>query len=196
MILILLLNIEWRLVSNDKWHNNRLHITLSYCLVFFLHLSPQETPPPPYYSVAVHTQPPLKPYEEVVYGLGPGVIPPIHPHYIPQYPPPVVAPQVTQSCIRKPYLHLPYFPDNTLNLGVEKEMDPYCVFVFMCPAPSKRKRCCQNNAQCYGGWGSALLVLGLLGLAIWLGGILCLFITVVFICKVHVSQIVFVALCI
>ncbi|XP_028276322.1 transmembrane protease serine 13a [Parambassis ranga] len=94
-----------------------------------------ETPPPPYYSVAVHTQPPLKPYEEVVYGLGPGVIPPAHPHYIPQYPPPVVAPQVTQSSI----------------------------------PPSKRKRCCQNNAQCYGGWGSALLVLGLLGLAIWLG---------------------------
>nr|XP_046245101.1 transmembrane protease serine 13a isoform X2 [Scatophagus argus] len=56
-------------------------------------------PPPPYYSVAVHTQPPLKPYEEVVYGVGPGVTPPAHPHYIPQYPPPVVAPQVTRSSI-------------------------------------------------------------------------------------------------
>ncbi|XP_041796071.1 transmembrane protease serine 13a [Chelmon rostratus] len=55
--------------------------------------------PPPYYSVAVHTQPPLKPHEEVVYGVGPGLTPPTRPHYIPQYPPPVVVPQVTQSSI-------------------------------------------------------------------------------------------------
>ncbi|KAI3353743.1 hypothetical protein L3Q82_004980 [Scortum barcoo] len=53
-------------------------------------------PPPPYYSVALHTQPPLKPYEEVVYGVGPGLTPPTHPHYIPRYPSPVVVPQVTQ----------------------------------------------------------------------------------------------------
>ncbi|XP_070685595.1 transmembrane protease serine 13a [Pempheris klunzingeri] len=56
-------------------------------------------PPPPYYSVAVHTQPPLKSYEEVVYGVGPGLTPPSQPHYIPQYPPPVVVPQVTRSSI-------------------------------------------------------------------------------------------------
>lgn len=91
-------------------------------------------PPPPYYSVGLHTQPPLKSYEEVVYGVGPGLTPPNQPHYIPQYPPPVVVHQVTQ------------------------------------PAPrSKRKRCCQNNAQCYGGSGGILLLLGLLALAIWLG---------------------------
>ncbi|KAM4628344.1 transmembrane protease serine 13a [Polymixia lowei] len=55
--------------------------------------------PPPYYSVAVHTQPPLKPYEEVVYGGGPGVSPPSQPHYIPQHPPPVAAPRVTRPSI-------------------------------------------------------------------------------------------------
>ncbi|XP_061136448.1 transmembrane protease serine 13-like isoform X1 [Syngnathus typhle] len=52
--------------------------------------------PPPYYSVAVHTQPPLKSYEEVVYGVAPGPTPANQPHYIPQYAPPVAAPQVTQ----------------------------------------------------------------------------------------------------
>ncbi|XP_063763928.1 transmembrane protease serine 13a isoform X2 [Eleginops maclovinus] len=56
-------------------------------------------PPPPYYSVGLHTQPPLKPYEEVVYGVGPGLTPLSYPHYIPQYPPPVVVPQVTRSSI-------------------------------------------------------------------------------------------------
>ncbi|CAK6968156.1 transmembrane protease serine 13a [Scomber scombrus] len=90
-------------------------------------------PPPPYYSVAVHTLPPLKPNEEVVYGVGRGLTPPNQPHYIPQYPPPVTVPQVPRS------------------------------------APPKRKRCCENNAQCYGGSGGTLLVLGLLALAIWLG---------------------------
>ncbi|KAM7413081.1 hypothetical protein PAMA_020455 [Pampus argenteus] len=90
-------------------------------------------PPPPYYSVAVHTLPPLKPYEEVVYGVGPGLTPPSQPHYIPQYPPPVAVPQVPRSI------------------------------------PPKRKRCCENNAQCYGGSGGTLLVLALLALAIWLG---------------------------
>ncbi|XP_008285238.1 transmembrane protease serine 13a [Stegastes partitus] len=94
------------------------------------------TPPPPYYSVAVHAQPPLRPYEEVVYGLDPSLKPPTQPHYIPQYPPPpVVAPQVTQS-------------------GTPR---------------SRKKRCCQGNTQWYGGSGAALLLLGLLALAIWLG---------------------------
>ncbi|XP_071351872.1 transmembrane protease serine 13a [Trachinotus anak] len=93
-------------------------------------------PPPPYYSVDVHTQPPLKSYEEVVYGVGPGLTPPNQPRYIPQYPPPVVVHQVTQPGI----------------------------------SPSgKRKRCCESNAQCYGGSGGALLLLALLALAIWLG---------------------------
>ncbi|KAM6933268.1 transmembrane protease serine 13a [Xenentodon cancila] len=55
-----------------------------------------ESPPPPYYSIAVQTQPPLKPYEDVVYGSGPGLPLPNQPHYIPQYPPPVVAPQVPE----------------------------------------------------------------------------------------------------
>ncbi|XP_040902734.1 transmembrane protease serine 13a [Toxotes jaculatrix] len=91
--------------------------------------------PPPPYSVAVHTQPPLKSYEEVVYGVGPGLRPPTQPHYIPQYPPPAIVAQVTQS-------HIP---------------------------PRKKRSCCESNAQCYGGAGGALLVLGLLALAIWLG---------------------------
>uniref|UniRef100_UPI0037E86531 transmembrane protease serine 13a n=1 Tax=Semicossyphus pulcher TaxID=241346 RepID=UPI0037E86531 len=52
-------------------------------------------PPPPYYPTAMHTLPPLKPYEEVVYGVGPGLMPPNHPRYIPRYPTHVVVPQVT-----------------------------------------------------------------------------------------------------
>ncbi|XP_054651296.1 transmembrane protease serine 13-like [Dunckerocampus dactyliophorus] len=56
----------------------------------------QNEAPPPYYSVAVHTQPPLKSYEEVVYGVGPGQTA-ANQHYVPQYAPPVAAPQVTQS---------------------------------------------------------------------------------------------------
>lgn len=54
--------------------------------------------PPPYYSVSMHTQPPLKSHEKVVYGVGPGLIPPSQPSYIPQYAPSVVVPvpQVTQ----------------------------------------------------------------------------------------------------
>lgn len=63
-------------------------------------------PPPPYFSVAVHTQPPLKSYEEVVYGVGPGLTPPTQPHYIPQYPPPgtvspVVRPSIPPGSKRK-----------------------------------------------------------------------------------------------
>ncbi|XP_042343078.1 transmembrane protease serine 13a [Plectropomus leopardus] len=93
--------------------------------------------PPPYYSVGLHTQPPLKTYEEVVYGVGPGLTPYTHPHYIPQYTPPVVAPQVTRSSAP--------------------------------PSSRSKRRCCGSNAQCYGGSGGTLLVLGLLALAIWLG---------------------------
>ncbi|CAL8375291.1 transmembrane protease serine 13a [Gadus morhua] len=52
--------------------------------------------PPPYYSVVLHTQPPLQPYETVVHGGGPGAHPPQQIHYIPQYAPPVAAPIVTQ----------------------------------------------------------------------------------------------------
>ncbi|XP_075956703.1 transmembrane protease serine 13a [Anarhichas minor] len=92
--------------------------------------------PPPSYSVAVHTQPPLRSYEEVVYGVGPGLTPSAYPQYIPQYGPPVVVTQVQQSSI---------------------------------PPSRKRRRCCDGNAQCYGGSGGTLLVLGLLALAIWLG---------------------------
>lgn len=75
---------------------------MTCCYVFtLLVFSSQNEPPPPYYSVAVHTQPPLKPYEEVVYGVGFGLTPPSHPHYIPQYPPPVVVPTVTRPSIRE-----------------------------------------------------------------------------------------------
>ncbi|KAM3875216.1 transmembrane protease serine 13a [Diretmus argenteus] len=93
-------------------------------------------PPPPYYSIAVHAQPPLKHYEEVAYGSGPGINPPNQVHYIPQYPPPVTAPRITQPSI---------------------------------PPSRKRKRCCDSNAQCYGGSGATILLLILLALAIWLG---------------------------
>ncbi|KAA8594309.1 hypothetical protein FQN60_005143, partial [Etheostoma spectabile] len=93
-----------------------------------------ESPPP--YSVGVYNLPPLKSYEEVVYGVGPGLTPHTHPHYIPQYAPPEVVSQVPQSSI----------------------------------IPSRRKkRCCECNSQFYAGSGGALLVLGLLALAIWLG---------------------------
>ncbi|XP_020495034.2 transmembrane protease serine 13a [Labrus bergylta] len=54
-------------------------------------------PPPPYYPTSIHTLPPLKSYEEVVYGIGPGLTPPNHPRYIPRYPTHVVVPQVTTT---------------------------------------------------------------------------------------------------
>ncbi|KAM4566415.1 transmembrane protease serine 13a [Odontesthes bonariensis] len=94
-----------------------------------------DSPPPPYYSVAVHAQPPLKSYEEVVYGQGPGLAVPTQLHYIPQYPPAGAGPQVTQNI----------------------------------PPPRKKKNCCESNAQGYKGSGAAVLVLALLGVAIWLG---------------------------
>lgn len=64
-------------------------------------LTQQNEAPPPYYSVAVHTLPPLKPYEEVVYGVGLGLTPPSQPRYIPQYAPPVAVPIVTRSGTRE-----------------------------------------------------------------------------------------------
>ncbi|XP_041665941.1 transmembrane protease serine 13a [Cheilinus undulatus] len=51
--------------------------------------------PPPYYPTSIHTLPPLKSYEEVVYGVGPGSTPLNHPRYVPRYPAHVVTPQVT-----------------------------------------------------------------------------------------------------
>ncbi|KAJ8375839.1 hypothetical protein SKAU_G00064190 [Synaphobranchus kaupii] len=58
--------------------------------------------PPPPYSVAVQTQPPLKSYEEVVYGMGGGAYPPSQPHYVPQPLPPVVLALVTQRSLPPP----------------------------------------------------------------------------------------------
>ncbi|KAJ8403717.1 hypothetical protein AAFF_G00345850 [Aldrovandia affinis] len=57
---------------------------------------------PPPYSVAVQTQPPLKSYEEVVYGMGGGLYPFSQPHYMPQPPPPVPASQVFQHSLPPP----------------------------------------------------------------------------------------------
>ncbi|XP_037630802.1 transmembrane protease serine 13a isoform X1 [Sebastes umbrosus] len=53
--------------------------------------------PPPYYTIDVYTLPPLKSYDEVVYGVGPGLTPPSYPHYVPQMSPTVAVPQVTKS---------------------------------------------------------------------------------------------------
>ncbi|XP_010871385.2 transmembrane protease serine 13a [Esox lucius] len=58
--------------------------------------------PPPYYSVAVHTLPPLQSYEEVVYGTGPGPAPPNPLYYIPQQPPPVAVQHVCQPSAPPP----------------------------------------------------------------------------------------------
>lgn len=81
-------------MSSAMTTRNLLKITLlvSKCNCSFT--PPQDQLPPPYYSVAVHTQPPLKSYEEVVYGAGSGLdlYPASQPRYIPQYPPPPVAP--------------------------------------------------------------------------------------------------------
>lgn len=57
--------------------------------------------PPPPYSVSVHPQPPLKPYEEVVYGNAYSVPTYIHPHYIPQHAP-VITTAVTQQSFPPP----------------------------------------------------------------------------------------------
>lgn len=94
-----------------------------------------DSPPPPYYSVDLHTQPPLRSYEEVVYGSNPGLTFPDHPRYIPQYPPHAVAPAVTK----------PILP------------------------PKKNRNCCENKAQIYKAAAAAILLLAVLGVAIWLG---------------------------
>ncbi|KAM4589440.1 transmembrane protease serine 13a [Fundulus diaphanus] len=93
------------------------------------------SPPPPYYSVGLHTQPPLRSYEEVVYGSNPGLAIPNQPRYIPQYPPPVVTPPVTTPS----------------------------------SLPKKEKNSCGNKAQYYKAAAAAVLVLAVLGVAIWLG---------------------------
>lgn len=59
--------------------------------------NPTQNDLPPPYSVAVHTQPPLKKDEEVVYNVRPGLSPATYPHYIPQYPPHVVVTQTAPS---------------------------------------------------------------------------------------------------
>ncbi|XP_045076764.1 transmembrane protease serine 13 isoform X2 [Coregonus clupeaformis] len=58
--------------------------------------------PPPYYSVEVHTLPPLQSYEEVVYGAGPRHTPPNQLYYIPQHPPTVASQHVCQPSISLP----------------------------------------------------------------------------------------------
>uniref|UniRef100_A0A8C7FE26 Transmembrane serine protease 13 n=1 Tax=Oncorhynchus kisutch TaxID=8019 RepID=A0A8C7FE26_ONCKI len=58
--------------------------------------------PPPYYSVEVHTLPPLQSYEEAVYGAGPRPTPPNQLYYIPQHPPPVAAQHICQPSISLP----------------------------------------------------------------------------------------------
>lgn len=114
----------------------------------------------------MHTQPPLKSHEKVVYGVGPGLIPPSQPSYIPQYAPSVVVPvpQVTQPTCKWIFLSLTKIGHHSRSW----------VFVLY-PAPSKKQNsCCKNNARCYGGTGGVLLVLCLLALAIWLGGMITL----------------------
>lgn len=59
--------------------------------------NPTQNDLPPPYSVAVHTQPPLKKDEEVVYDVRPGLNHAAYPHYIHQHPPNVVVPQTVQS---------------------------------------------------------------------------------------------------
>ncbi|KAM9733731.1 transmembrane protease serine 13a [Menidia menidia] len=94
----------------------------------------RDSPPPPYSSVAVHTQLPHGPYGgQVIHGSGLAV--PTRPHYIPQYAPYVANPPITQAI----------------------------------PPPRKKKNCCESNAQCYRGSGAAVLLLAVLGVAIWLG---------------------------
>ncbi|KAK0137421.1 Transmembrane protease serine 13 [Merluccius polli] len=73
-------------------HCYRMHCRKNKHLIMKAHYNDL---PPPYYTVVVHTQPPLQPYEKVVHGGGLGASPPNQIHYIPQYPPPVVAPSVT-----------------------------------------------------------------------------------------------------
>ncbi|KAL0972886.1 hypothetical protein UPYG_G00196060 [Umbra pygmaea] len=55
--------------------------------------------PPPYYSVAVHTLPPLHSYEELIYGADPGIVPPNQLYYIPQNPPAVAVQHICQPSI-------------------------------------------------------------------------------------------------
>ncbi|XP_034025158.1 transmembrane protease serine 13a [Thalassophryne amazonica] len=92
--------------------------------------------PPPYYSVALHTQPPLKPNEEVVYGGSLKVTPISQPRYVPQYVAASPVPRVIHPRI---------------------------------PPSRKKNKCCKNKAQYYSASVAALVLVGVLALAIWLG---------------------------
>ncbi|XP_072547016.1 transmembrane protease serine 13a [Salminus brasiliensis] len=59
-------------------------------------------PPPPYCSVAVHTQPSLMSYEEMIYGVSYGIVQSPGPKYIPQNPLPVAVPIITQHSFPPP----------------------------------------------------------------------------------------------
>lgn len=92
-------------------HNYHFTSFNSFLFVGLFNIGPlvsQNDPPPPY-SVSVHPQPPLKPYEEVVYGNAYSVPTYIHPHYIPQHAP-VITTAVTQQSFRELFL----FPFHTL----------------------------------------------------------------------------------
>ncbi|XP_042564571.1 transmembrane protease serine 13a, partial [Clupea harengus] len=128
---------------------------------------PQNDPPPPYYTLSVHTQPPLRTYEEVVYGNGPGVPQYNQPHYIPQHPP-MITTAVTQHRIREFFLlfvSLCVFllPTFLLSLYIQ-------IFIYGdTPPKGKEKQCCGRSAQCCSGSGGAVFLLALLAVAIWLG---------------------------
>ncbi|XP_062329166.1 transmembrane protease serine 13a [Osmerus eperlanus] len=62
----------------------------------------EENERPPPYSVAVHTQPPLKSYEDVVFGDPAWLVPPSQPYYIPQH-----VPAVTPLPVKEPSKELP-----------------------------------------------------------------------------------------
>lgn len=130
--------------------------------------NPTQNDLPPPYSVAVHTQPPLRKDEEVVYDVRPGLTPATYPHYIPQHPPPVVIPQAAGG-----HFNVSSTPLRRKRCVNMCEANVYRVPVGVClfAAPSsKRKGCCKSNSQCYGSAGGILLLLALLALAIWLGG--------------------------
>ncbi|XP_007239143.3 transmembrane protease serine 13a [Astyanax mexicanus] len=96
-------------------------------------------PPPPFYPVAVHAQPSLMSYEELIYGISYGYVQSPVQQYIPQNPLPVAAPIITPHS----------FPT--------------------APPSGKKKQCCVCSAHCYGGSGATLFLLALLAVVIWLG---------------------------
>ncbi|KAI4885884.1 hypothetical protein NFI96_032829, partial [Prochilodus magdalenae] len=97
-------------------------------------------PPPPYYTVAVPTQPPSKWNEEVAYGVRYGVAQTTVPKYPPQNSLQVAPPIITEH-------GFPLAPPNS----------------------RKKECCCDHSFQCYCGSGTAVFLLALLAVAIWLG---------------------------